>query len=173
VGPEDEREYRDFVATRTESLRRFSYLMIGDWHLAEDVTQTALTKLYIAWRRLHDRGELDAYVRRIVVRAVVDERRRARFRRERISEQPPERVQNDNNAMTADRLAVLQALSSMPTQQRAAIVLRYWEDLTIEKTADLLGCPPGTVKSQTARGLQTLRVLLDESISAQDGGPTR
>jgi RNA polymerase sigma-70 factor (sigma-E family) len=170
MNPDDEREFRDFVTTRADSLRRLAYLLGGDWHLAEDAVQTALTRLYAVWRRLHRRDEVEGYARRIVVRAVVDERRRAWFRRERVSAQLPDTARPDDNAMTADRLVVLRALSEMPSRQRAAIVLRYWEDLSIEETAEILGCPPGTVKSQTARGLQTLRNLLETPIATQANG---
>jgi RNA polymerase sigma-70 factor (sigma-E family) len=160
VNHDDEHDYRVFVASRGDPLRRLGYLICGDWHLAEDATQTTLAKLYTAWPRLHRSGGVDAYARRILVRAVVDERRRAWFRRERVSDVVPERSRPDDNEATADRLLVRDALASMPARQRAAIVLRYWEDLSVEATAGLLDCPTGTVKSLTARGLQTLRGLL-------------
>ena len=107
MSPEEEREYGEFVAARTDSLRRFAYLLCGDWHLAEDAVQTALTRLYVAWHRLNRRGEVDAYARRTVLRATIDERRRAWSRRERVSDQLPDRALTDDNAMTADRLVVL------------------------------------------------------------------
>ena len=135
MGPDEEREYREFVVARTDSLRRFAYLLCGDWHLAEDAVQIALTRLYVVWPRLHRRGEVDAYARRTVLRATIDERRRAWFRRERVSDQLPDPALIDDNTMTAERLVVLEALSRMPGKQRAAIVLRYWEDLTVEETA--------------------------------------
>jgi len=170
MNSDEEREFRDFVTMRADSLRRLAYLLGGDWHLAEDAVQTALTKLYVVWRRLHRRNEVEGYARRIVVRAVIDERRRAWFRRERVSGEVPEAARPDDNAATADRLVVLRALSEMPARQRATIVLRYWEDLSIEETADILSCPPGTVKSQTARGLQRLRDLLEKPLSTPANG---
>src|SRR5688572_30864995 len=101
---DEEREFREFAAARGDSLRRLAYLIGGDWHLAEDAAQTALAKLYVVWRRLHRRGEVDAYARRIVVRAVIDERRRAWFRRETVSDPVPDRPREDDNALTAERL---------------------------------------------------------------------
>jgi RNA polymerase sigma factor (sigma-70 family) len=99
-------------------------------------------------------------VRRIVVTCLADERRRGFARRERPSERTPDRFVADHAAGTTDRLAAEQALASLPPRQRAAIVLRYWEDQSIEQTARLLGCSTGTVKSQCARGLATLRAQL-------------
>jgi RNA polymerase sigma-70 factor (sigma-E family) len=156
----DDEEYGEFVEARYDALRRFGYLLCGDWHLTEDVVAAALTKLYLRWPRLIRGGNADAYVRRIVVTCLADERRRGFARRERPSERTPDRLVADHAAGTTDRLAAEQALASLPPRQRAAIVLRYWEDQSIEQTARLLGCSTGTVKSQCARGLATLRAQL-------------
>ena len=163
---EDEDEYRRYVDGRLDALCRFGFLLCGDWHLAEDVVATALTKLYVAWPRVARRDEVDAYVRRIVVHCLADERRHVRWRRERTTYQAPERPVADHAQESADRLTAQRALAKLPARQRAAIVLRYWEDQSVEQTAALLNCSTGTVKSQCARGLSTLRELLAHSEGA-------
>ncbi len=155
-----EQEYSAYVAARSTGLIRFAFLVCGDWHRAEDAVQTALTKLYLAWPRLHDRGAVDAYARRVVLRVLIDERRLGWFRRERSTQAPPDRADEDPVATTGDRMALLAALSRLPPRQRAVLVLRFWEDQSIEQVSGLLGCSEGTVKSQSTRGLQTLRGLL-------------
>jgi RNA polymerase sigma-70 factor (sigma-E family) len=154
-----EAAFGEYVAARAEAMRATAYLLCGDWHDAEDIVQTAFTKLYLAWSRVTRHEVLDAYVRRIVVRTYLDERRRG-WRRERTIETLP-----DVAAVAAgdpeDRIVLLRALAAVPPRQRAVLVLRYWEDLDIEATARALGCSTGNVKSQTNRGLQKLRGLLD------------
>jgi RNA polymerase sigma-70 factor (sigma-E family) len=168
VDPEAERDYGDFVVARSQALCRMAYLLCGDWHRAEDAVQTALAKLYVSWQRIRDRGAVDGYVRRVVVTTLIDEGRLARFRREALPGRLPEPAHGaDLAGTTGDRLAVLAALARVPPRQRAVLVLRYWEDQSVEQVAELLGCSPGTVKSQSARGLQTLRELLDDEVTAQ------
>lgn len=161
--PEAESEYGDYVAARAARLVRFAYLLCGDWHRAEDAVQGALIKLYLAWPRLARVEAVDAYVRRIVVRVLIDNGRLARFRHERLSDRLPEPpAPPDPGDAVEDRIAVLHALGQVPPRQRATLVLRYWEDLSIEQVAEVLGCSAGTVKSQTARGLRALRELLGD-----------
>lgn len=156
----DEDEYGEFVTARYDALRRFGYLMCGDWHRAEDAVANALTKLYVVWARVRGRGTVDAYVRRIVVTCLVDEHRRGFNRRERPSPRTPDRPTADHSDRIDQRVSAGAALAALPPGQRAAIVLRYWEDLSLEQTATVLDCSVGTVKSQCARGLRTLRELL-------------
>jgi RNA polymerase sigma-70 factor (sigma-E family) len=158
---EDEAAYRDFVTARLAHLRRVAYLVCGDWHLAEDAVSTALAKLYVAWNKVRDRERIDAYARTMVVRAVLDERRRP-WRRERgqfdealVTESVPDRT-----AQVHDRILLRQALDSLPRRRRAVLVLRFYEGLSVEETADAMGCTTGTVKSQTARGLAAMRDIL-------------
>jgi len=166
VRPEEEREYGDYVAARARRLCEFAYLICGDWHAAQDAVQTALTRLYLVWSRVHTHAAVDPYVRRIVLRSVLDQRRRAWFRREAVWAEPPDSVPAADLAeSTPDRLAVLAALARVPPRQRAVLVLRYWEDQSVEETAEALGCSTGTVKSQAARGLQTLRHLLTDEVT--------
>jgi RNA polymerase sigma-70 factor (sigma-E family) len=138
-------------------VRRAAYLLCGDWDQAEDLAQTALVKVYLAWPRLRRRDELNGYVRRVVFRSWLDERRRP-WRRERSTDPVPD------TAAPADqldeRVTLRRALAAVPPRQRAVLVLRFFEDLGVAECALVLGCSEGTVRSQTARGLATLRRTL-------------
>jgi RNA polymerase sigma-70 factor (sigma-E family) len=166
TSPDWEREYAAYVAARSRLLCATAYLLCGDWHRAEDHTQTALTKLYLAWRRIDRRESVDAYARRVLVRTVVDERRRP-WRREHAAAELPERPARADPA--DDRLDLLAALARLPARQRAAVVLRYWADLDIAETARVLGVTEGTVKSSSSKGLAALRGVLQDS---RTGGPS-
>ncbi|GIG65528.1 SigE family RNA polymerase sigma factor [Phytomonospora endophytica] len=166
---EEEAEFRRYVAARSDRLRRFGYLCCGDWQRAEDAVQTSLIKLYAAWTRI-SHNACDAYVRRIVANTLISEHRRGWFRRERVSERPPERQIPDQSEATADTLAVMSALARLPPRQRAVVVLRYWEDLPIEQVAEIMRCSTGTVKSQGTRGLRTLRALLSAAMPERTMG---
>lgn len=167
VQSHDEETYCEFVAARRRSLLQTAFLLTGDWHLAEDLVQTALAKLYVAWTRVHRRDDVAAYARRTLVNAYLDERRRP-WRREEAMDVVPDRpsVQTDD-ADPAMRKHIIVALGHVPARQRAALVLRYWEDLSVEQAADVLNCSTGTVKSQTARGLDRLREALGPALLEQ------
>jgi RNA polymerase sigma-70 factor (sigma-E family) len=167
--PELEAEYREFVAARLEHLGRFAFLLCGDWHRAEDAVQSALTKLYLHWPRVVLRSP-DAYARRVVANVLSDERRRHWFWRERPSRQLPERGYADPAERVATRMSVLAALAGLPPRQRLAVVLRHWEDLSVEQVAEIMECSPGNVKSQTMRGLQKLRDLLQQTVPTNTEG---
>ncbi|MGP4115416.1 RNA polymerase sigma factor [Streptomyces sp. 4N509B] len=164
----DEERFREFAAGQARPLRRTAYLLCGDWHLAEDLTQSVLIRMYRSWPRLERRGELGPYVRRVLVRAWLDEGRRP-WRRERavatLPDAPdPAATGPDDVASHLDaRNAVHRALLALPPRQRATLVLRYFDDLSVAQTAAALGCSEGNVKSQTARGLTTLRTHLERS----------
>ncbi len=150
-----ESEYSDYFAVRAASLRRLAFGLCGDWHLAEDLTQHAFLQLYRHWKRI-DKATLDAYSRRVVVNAFLSDRRLRR--REQVVSQPPERALSDPEA--AQGLDIRAALSQLPPRQRALVVLRHLEDISVAEAAQLLGITEGTVKSQTARGLDKLRAAL-------------
>ncbi|WP_151773153.1 SigE family RNA polymerase sigma factor [Streptomyces abyssomicinicus] len=151
-----EDRFQEFVQARWPRLVRTAYLLTGDRHLAEDLTQTALAKAYRSWRRVLRADSPEAYVRRILVSCNSD-----RFRKRRVPEaltaSVPERAGRDEGERVDTRGTLLAALAALPARQRAVIVLRYWEDLSESETAATLGCSVGTVKSQAARGLAKLR----------------
>jgi len=163
----DEGQFREYVAARMVALRRSAYLICGDWQVAEDAVAVALAKLYVHWVRASASTNLDAYVRRILMRSIVDEWRRP-WRRE----SPVEYVvpTNAHPPPNEDRMLLIGALAKMPPRRRAVLVLRFFEDLSVEETAEALGINEGTVKSQTARGLAAMRELLPEEHSFRSGG---
>ncbi|MBB2945004.1 RNA polymerase sigma-70 factor (sigma-E family) [Actinoplanes lutulentus] len=154
-----ETQFREFVAARMESLRGLAYLTCGDWQLAEDAVLAALPRLYVKWNRIDNH---DAYARTAVVRAAIDETRRPWWRRERShSDALPERAEPDATHAVHDRLHLRAALDRLPVRQRAVLVLRFLEGLSVQQTAAALKCPEGTVKVYTARGLAALRQILE------------
>lgn len=165
--PDWEQDFAEYVNGRSRVLRKTAYLLCGDWHRAEDLTQTALIKLYVAWRRISKVDSVDAYARRTLVNAYLDEVRRP-SRREHTQAHPPDTAGRGDQ--TDDRLMLMAALSNLQPTQRAVVVLRFWEDLSIVETAAVLGIKEGTVKSSSARGLAALREVLQDS---RNGEPSR
>lgn len=153
----DRSDYPQFVAACWTRLLRTAYLLVQDWPAAEDLTQAALVKAWLAWPRLD--GDPEAYVRKIIVTTHVSWWRQRRRHREVTVGQPPERpgAPSDMDAVD-DRDAVWRALGRLPAGQRAVVVLRFFEDLTEAQVASTLGCSVGTVKSQTSRALAKLRI---------------
>ncbi|HEX6518665.1 MAG TPA: SigE family RNA polymerase sigma factor [Streptosporangiaceae bacterium] len=162
--PSRDEEFSAFVrARRVELLRSACLLTAGDTHLAEDLVQTALARLYVAWPRVRRSGTYFGYVWRIIVNAHIDEIRRPGRRRERNVPEPPDALAPlppDTLRSGIDGHDVRTPLADLPPGMRAAVVLRYWLDLSVEQTAELLNCSEGTVKSQTAKGAARLRELL-------------
>ncbi|WP_030619951.1 SigE family RNA polymerase sigma factor [Streptomyces fulvoviolaceus] len=154
---EQEDRFQEFVRARWSHLVRTAYLLTGDAHHAEDLTQTALAKAYRSWRRVSRSDSPEAYVRRMLVTCNSD-----RFRKRRVTESltaaPPETAGRDEAVSRVDERGVLLgALAQLPPKQRAVVVMRYWEDLSEAEVAEVLGCSPGTVKSQASKGLAKLR----------------
>lgn len=159
-----EAEFRSFAVEQRDSLRRYAYLLCGDWYEADDVVQKALTKLFAVWHRVEP-GGAPAYVRKIVTNVYISHRRLSWVRRERVSGELPDSASDRPQEAVDVRLEVLAALNRLPTRQRATIILRYWEQLSVDETASAMGCSTGTVKSQSSKGLQKLRTLLAHSSS--------
>ena len=151
----EEAAYREYVTSRMDVMRRVAYLLCRDWHTADDLVSIAIGKLYRHWARVGPSNGIDAYVRRILLRVWLDEKRRP-WRREQPTEMLPE-LESLGEFRVVDRDHLLDLLSALPPRRRAAVVLRFYCDLSLEETAEILGCTTGTVKSQTARGLDTLR----------------
>jgi RNA polymerase sigma-70 factor, ECF subfamily len=158
--PSIEEEFREFVAARSGALLRTAYLLAGDWATAEDLLQTALTKTYLAWKRLGRIEAVEPYTRRVLVNTATSWWRR-RWHGERPTEVLPERPGPDQHEQALERDALWQHVRRLPARQRAVLVLRFYEDMSEAQTADLLEISRGTVKSQTARALATLRRSLD------------
>ncbi|MGE5136054.1 MAG: sigma-70 family RNA polymerase sigma factor [Gemmatimonadota bacterium] len=140
------------------SLRRLAYLLCQDWQRADDLVQAAITRLYVHWGRARALEHTDAYTRSILVREFLSERRSGWARRVTLAGEPRETA-----ALAADQDSALDlraALAGLPPRQRATLVLRFYCDLNVDQAARLLGCSPGTVKSQTAKGLGSLRRVL-------------
>jgi RNA polymerase sigma-70 factor (sigma-E family) len=154
---DQEREYREYVAARLPRLRRTAYLLCRDWHAADDIVSITLTKLFRHWARARASHNLDAYVRGMLARAWLDERRRP-WRREIATADPPDIPMDEAaHAAIVQRDVVMALLASLPPRQRAVVVLRYYCDLSVDETAEALSVSHGTVKSQSARGLDLLR----------------
>jgi RNA polymerase sigma-70 factor, ECF subfamily len=146
----------EFVHARSAALLRLAVLLTGNREDGEDLLQTALVKAYRSWWRLRSPELAERYVRRILVTSVISWRRRGSAR-ERATDPLPDCQVVGPAAEVADRVVMRQALRSLSPGQRAVLVLRFFEDLSEQQTADLLGCSVGTVKSQTSRGLAALR----------------
>ena len=153
-----EQSYCDYVMARRPALIREAYLLVGDVHLAEDLVQTALAKAYVAWNRVAASSAPDAYVRRILINANISRHRRRRVA-EVLTALPTDRAEAPPEAMESP--AVIQALMALPQRQRAAIVLRFWDDLPESAVAALMGCSVGTVRTHTARAMAKLRAHPD------------
>ena len=125
-------EFAEFAETASPQLRRTAFLLCGNWHTAEDLVQTTLTKVFVSWRKIRRRDAVRAYAARTLV-----------------------------NTYLADK-------RSKRSTERAVVVLRYWEDLSVDQTAVVLGCSPGNVKSLAAGALGKLRVVLDDALTGYD-----
>jgi RNA polymerase sigma-70 factor (sigma-E family) len=166
---ERDRDFGEYVAERRAHLYRTAYLLCGDGHRAEDIVQQALTKLYAAWPRASRLESVDAYARRIVVNAHIDETRRP-WRRERPVEPDPGSALDrpvEDAVGPEDSDALWTALRGLAPGQRRVVVLRHYWGLSVDETAADLGISPGTVKSQTSDALARLRDAL--SVAATPG----
>jgi RNA polymerase sigma-70 factor (sigma-E family) len=155
---ERDRRFTEFVVAASPQLQRTAFLLCGDRHRAEDLVQTSLVKLYVAWDRV-DEDTAPAYARRILVRACIDESRRPWFRREVASGGDHRELPAPDDPSHLET-PVFDALRQLPPQQRAAVVLRYWNDLSVEETARVIGCSTSAVKTHASRGLERLRQSL-------------
>ena len=155
-------EFAEFARVMYPRLRRTAFLLCGDWHTAEDLAQTALTKVFVSWRRIRRQDAVHAYTNRTLVNAYLAHRRLKRTG-EVVTGWFPEHAAQDPGPET--RMLLLDALATLPPRSRAVVVLRYWADLSVEQVADVMGCSPGNVKKLSARALDKLRVLLGEAMA--------
>jgi RNA polymerase sigma-70 factor (sigma-E family) len=167
----EKRQYTEYVTARLPVLRRTAFLLCGDEHRADDLVQVTITKLFVHWRRASAADSTDAYVRTMLVRVFLSERRLGWARRIRLTGAPA-----DTPGMVAEagpdvetRIVLRRALDRVPPKARAVLVLRFLLDLPVAEVAGVLGCSEGTVKSQTSAGLAVLRRLLGAHLSITAG----
>ena len=151
-------EFTEFAAATAERLRTTAFMLCRDWHLAQDLTQTALTRLYLGWRQARQAENLTAYAQKILLRTYLDHRRRRSS-----SETATGLVHDSGYRHHPDlRLTMLDALGRLSPRDRAIVILRYFEDYSVEQVADVLDVPVSVVKTQTRRSLARLREVLAE-----------
>jgi RNA polymerase sigma-70 factor (sigma-E family) len=159
-----EADFAEFVRVRTGALLRSAYLLTGDQHLAEDLVQETLARTHRAWSRLHHNGNPEAYARKVMYHAQVSV-----WRRPKVAEVLPGELPDRHDDRSGDhaesatrRLTLHRALLMLSPKQRAAVVLRYFEDQTEAEAAELMGVSISTVKTQTGRALDKLRAIVPE-----------
>ena len=161
-------EFEDFARARQGHMRRLAFLLSGDWHDAQDITQTALLNLCRAWNRARRADSVEAYAHRVLVHAYLSQRKKRQRDDVRAADFAvlADRGANDNGdaGQPELRITLLSALAQIAPKGRAVLVLRYWEDLSVEATAAALGCSTGNVKSQSSRALARLREILGDSL---------
>jgi RNA polymerase sigma-70 factor (sigma-E family) len=151
-------DFVEFATAAVPRLRRTAYLLCGDWHTAEDLAQTTLTKMFVSWRRIRREDAVFAYASRTLVNTYIASRR-SRRSSEIVTDEIPEQIVVPESPET--RMVVMAALSVLPPRARAVVVLRYWADMSVEEVAGVLGCSEGTVKSQCARALDKMKPVLE------------
>ena len=159
--PPSDEQFTELVHASWSSLYRTAYLLLGDHAEAEDLVQSALAKTYANWHRVRDLNAAAGYARTTLVNTASSWFRRRSWRNEHPTEVLPDGTLDHD---PTDRSLLVQALAQLPPRQRAAVVLRYYEDLTVAQTAAALGCSEGTVKSQTSDALARLRALLGDAV---------
>ncbi|MFJ9783477.1 SigE family RNA polymerase sigma factor [Amycolatopsis sp. NPDC101161] len=156
MGASRDLDFSEYFAARVQRFRRVAFAFCGDWHEAEDLVQAMFVQLYRRWRRVRP-DTADAYARRILLNLFLAGRRKSG--REYVTAVVPE-TESPPGRDTPLRLDVERALSGLTPRRRAMVVLRFLEDLPVTEVASLLGIAEGTVKSQTARGVEALRAAL-------------
>ncbi|GGV34028.1 RNA polymerase sigma24 factor [Kitasatospora herbaricolor] len=158
-----EDEYLEFVAARAKALHRSAYVLAaGDAHLAEDLVQETLSRLYVHWSRVAGADSPEAYARTVLVRTFLSLRRRRSTGERPVGDLPDGATSGPDTAL---RLTLLDALGQLPPRDRAVLLLRYWEDHSIEETARMLRLSSSAVRSQGTRALGRVRALLGDSLS--------
>jgi len=157
--------YQEFADSQLPSLLRYAVMLTGDPHVAEDLVQDTMVRVQLNWRRVSHSDSPDGYVRRVLTNRFIDLRRDSWWRRVRLFADPDPTVaaSQDHAQDSAERDQIWTMLATLPRRQRAALVLRYYEDLPDAEIADVLGCAVGTVRSSISRALATLRADLVEA----------
>jgi RNA polymerase sigma-70 factor (sigma-E family) len=165
-------EYEDFVAARLQPLLRYAVMLTGDHHTAEDLVQDVMVRVQLRWRRVSSADIPELYVKRMLTNAYVDLRRGSWLRRVVLRSDPddPGRIVSDHAHAAAERDEMWALLTQLPPRQRAALVLRFYEELDDAQSAEVLGCAVGTVRSLVSRALANLRQHLAEPEPASPRG---
>jgi RNA polymerase sigma-70 factor (sigma-E family) len=158
-------EFTEFASAATPRLFRTAFLLCGDWHTAQDLTQTALARVFVSWRRIKQREAVHAYAHRVLVNCYLAMARKRSFT-ETPAVQLPAGITSDTTAEL--RIVLLQALAGLTPRARAVVVLRYWEDQSVDQVAELLGCSAGNVRIQSLRALGKLRAELGAEFPEPD-----
>ena len=154
--------YEEFANSRLTAMLRFAVMLTGEPHTAQDLVQETMVRVQLNWRRVVRTEAPERYVRRMLVNQFIDWQRGSWLRRVLLRADPPEQVdlRGDHAEESAERDQVWSWLERLPRRQRAALVLRYYEDLPDAEIAEVLGCAVGTVRSLISRALATLRTEL-------------
>ncbi|MFJ1706260.1 SigE family RNA polymerase sigma factor [Kitasatospora sp. NPDC088346] len=166
-GADSRREFEEFAHTRGTALFRTALLLCGVWHLAEDLTQSALARIYSSWGRVRRADSPEAYARSVLVRTYLSHQRLRRSgERPAIGELPEQEATTEDHSL---RITLLAALALLPPRDRAVLGLRYWEDRSAEETAAELGLSVGAVRVRSLRALNRLRAQLGEQLAGLGG----
>lgn len=158
-------EFAEFADAASLQLRRTAFLLCGNWHTAEDLVQTTLAAVFVSWGKIRRRDAVRAYAARTLVNLYLAEKRSKRST-ELLTDRFPERPVEPHAPET--RMVVLGLLATLPPRARAVVVLRYWEDLSVDQVAAMLGCSPGNVKSLAAGALSKLRPVMAAELTGHD-----
>jgi RNA polymerase sigma-70 factor (sigma-E family) len=150
-------EFTEFASAATPRLFQTAFLLCGNWHTAQDLTQATLAKMFVSWSRIERRQAEHAYAHRVLVNCYL-----AMTRKRGFTETPVDQIAAETICdSTAElRIVLLQALAGLTPRDRAVLILRYWEDQSVDQVAELLGCSAGSVRIQSLRALDKLRAVL-------------
>ncbi len=164
-----ELDFEEYAQARVVRLRQRAYLLCRDWHLAQDLTQITLSRLYASWRKVVKADNIDAYAAKVMVRVFLDHKR-LKSSHEVVSDTMPSAATvADGSGGPELRLTLMDALGRLGPRARAIVVLRYWEDHSVDTVAELLGVTPSLVKTQSMRALAELRALLGTDLATLVG----
>jgi RNA polymerase sigma-70 factor (sigma-E family) len=156
-------DFAAFARHAGPRLRRTAYLLCRDWDFAQDLTQTTLAKLFVRWSSIRRSEEPTAYANKVLLRIFLDDKRLRRSREQVLADVPQTAVHDSDPAL---RVTLVGALSQLSDRDRAIVVMRYWEDLSVDTVAQAVGVSEAVVKSQSARALARLRALLGSEVLA-------
>jgi RNA polymerase sigma-70 factor (sigma-E family) len=160
----------DYVRGQWPALVRYAAFLCGDVNEAEELVQSALVRVAARWPFVTDKDNPDPYVRWAVLRGFLSKKRRLWGREASYADVPDLPSPRESSTAVDDRVVVRAALATLPPRQRAVVVLRYFDDLTEQQAAEVLGCSVGTVKSQASKALAKLRAVLEPDGESVGGG---